>query len=238
MEDLQENINIEDENLNNIESDIDIQEDEKTTFTKEEVEEIKRNMQSNSDKWVQKLIAEKKLLETYTEELSNVGENPEHLIDLMSDNPKVAQMILDKYYWWEDIEDYKQRIWYEENYQDPELIKKKIKEEAKKLAEDEKLENAKNKFIEDSQMSDDEKEKFIETFEDLKWSKTFKSLWLKEQFTKAYKLINDNDKELSKMKTQENIWKSMSIWEGKSWNGETDWNKSKNPFDDFFKKFN
>ena len=37
-----------------------------------------------------------------------------------------------------------------------------------KLAEEEKLENAKNKFIEDSQMSDDEKDKFIETFEDLK----------------------------------------------------------------------
>lgn len=224
MEDLQENINIEGENLNNIESDTDIQ--DKTTFTKEEVEEIKRNMQSNSEKWVQKLISEKKVLETYVEELANVWNNPEHLIELMGDNPKVAQMILEKYYDWEDIEDYKIRIWYNEDYSDPTLIQKKIKEEAKKLTENNLIESKKEDYISKLEMTDEEKTNFLEAFEEIKGLKSFNTKDLTKQFEKAYRLWNDNEKALSKMKNQESIWKNISIGEWNNWKVEKkeNWN--------------
>ena len=228
MEDLNENIDIEDENLNNIESEVGSISDEKETYTKEEY----KKLQSDSEKWVQKLIAEKKLIETYVDELAKVWDNPDYLIDLVDDNPKVAQMILDKYYWWEDIEDYKQRIWYQEDYQDPATIQKKIKEEAKKIAETERIETQKDTFIQKLKMTDEEKENFINAFDEIKSLKSFNIKDLQKQFEKAYRLWNDNEETLSKLKTQENIWKSMSIWEGKSWKIEKkdNWNNEINSF--------
>ena len=39
----------------------------KTTFTMEEVEALKKKMQSDSDKWVQKILSEKRIYERVSE---------------------------------------------------------------------------------------------------------------------------------------------------------------------------
>jgi hypothetical protein len=64
----------------------------------EEVEEMKKDMQSNSEKGVQKLISEKKNYETAMSNISKVADSKEHLISLYEDSPEVAQIILDTVY--------------------------------------------------------------------------------------------------------------------------------------------
>jgi hypothetical protein len=58
-------------------------------------------------------------------------------------------------------------------------------------------------------MTDEEKEKFEEAFEDLKQLKSFNAKDLTKQFEKAYRLSTDNEEALSKLKNQETIAKVM-----------------------------
>jgi len=55
-----------------------------------------------------------------------VSENPEKLVDLYEEKPEVAQIILDKYYNSQSIEDFKEGIEYKADYTDPVQIQKQI----------------------------------------------------------------------------------------------------------------
>jgi hypothetical protein len=74
----------------------------KTTFTLEEVEAIKKEMQSNSEKGVQKVIAEKKEVERIAtvlpKAIGKVAEDNAYLVELSESDPKLAKIILDEYY--------------------------------------------------------------------------------------------------------------------------------------------
>lgn len=192
----------------------------KTTFTLEEVEAMKKELSSNHEKWVQKVIAEKKLAERIIDEIDLIANDWTRLIELYEwdeHDKQIAQKILEKYKY-NSIEEYQEKIWYTEDYTDPKLIQKKIKDEAKMIAESEKIESKKTEFISKLKMTDEEQKLFEEQFEELRWLKSFDSKDLNKQFEKAYRLSNDNTESLKKLQESEIIWKSMTLWEGKNTN--------------------
>jgi len=185
-------------------------------FTLEEVEAMRKEMMSNSEKWVQKVISEKKTFEKALKESWKVWANPSYLVDLFEEDPKVAQIILDEFFDWKSIEEYKEDIEYEEDYADPKVMQSKIKKEAEKIAQNNLIESQKKEFISKLKMTDEEKESFEEAFEELKQLKSFTTKDLTKQFEKAYRLSNDNEEALQKLKNQETIAKTMWTWEGKT----------------------
>lgn len=190
-------------------------EEPQKVFTLGEVEAMKKEMQSNSDKWVQKIISEKKVYEKAFEEMSKIADNSERLVELYEEDPTTAEIILKKYFGDESIEDYKERIWYTEDYADPKVMNAKIKKEAEKIALNNLVETQKQNFIDKLKMTDEEKKGFEEAFEDLKQLKSFNTKDLTKQFEKAYRLSTDNEEALSKLRTQETIAKTMWTWEWK-----------------------
>lgn len=209
----------------------------KKVFTLEEVEAMKKEMMGNSEKWVQKVISEKKTFEKALKESWKVWANPSHLIDLYEEDPKVAQIILDEFFNWKTIEEYKEDIEYEEDYADPKVLQTKIKKEAEKIAQNNLIESQKQAFIEKLKMTDEERGSFEEAFWELKQLKSFNIKDLTKQFEKAYRLSNDNEEALRKLNNQWVIAQTMATWEWK-W---ADWGKPKkesNPFDAIFQKYN
>lgn len=194
------------------------QEEVKSTYTAEEVEAMKKELQSNTEKGVQKLIREKKEAEetyqTVLNEISMVADNKEHLVRLSEENPKVAKIILDKYYGGQSIEEYKDAIGYEEDLTDPTIIEKKISQEAEKRIRDKQISDKTNEFIAKLEMSDDEKEKFLEAFEERKGLKSFSIETLDKNLEKAYREISD-ESSISKLKANETIAKAMATGDGK-----------------------
>jgi len=184
----------------------------KTTFTLEEVEAMKKELQSNSDKGVQKILAEKKISERAIDEIKTISQDSKRLVELAESDDKedkaTAKLILEKY-GYPDIESYKTQIEYTEDYTDPKLIQKKIKEEAKSLAESEKIQTKKEEFIEKLKMTDEERKSFEESFEEIRNLKSFDSKELTKQFEKAYRLVNDNPESMKKLKESEIIAKAM-----------------------------
>ena len=220
-----EPINWEEVILNSQPEDIqeDLNKEPQKVFTLEEVEAMKLEMQRNSDKWVQKIISEKKVYEKAFDEMSKIADDSERLVELYEEDPTTADIILKKYFWDESIEEYKERIWYTENYADPKVLNAKIKKEAEKLTQNNLVEKEKQNFIDKLKMTDEEKEKFEEAFGDLKQLKSFNTKDLTKQFEKAYRLSTDNEEALSKLKNQETIAKVMGTWE---WKG-TVWQQPK-----------
>lgn len=207
------------------------------TYTAEEVEAIKKEMQSNSEKWVQKVFSEKRLYETALEESGNVAVNPERLVELSEENPAVAKIILDKFYDGIEIDDYKAQIGYQEDFTDPKKIEAMIKKQAQELARQEKLESEKQGFIEKLEMTDEEKTAFEEQLSELMQLKSFKAEDITKVMEKAYRISVNEDGSQKKLKNAEVIAKSMATakW-GKS-EAKGGQEKEWNPFVDFYKKY-
>lgn len=237
MEDLNEKTNWEDENLNSEETATwEENQEAKKVFTLEEVEAMRKEMMGNSEKWVQKVISEKKNFEAALRESGKVAVNPERLVELFEENPKVAQIILDEFYNWESIDEYKDRIEYKEDYTDPKVLQGKIKKEAEKLAQENLIESKKKDFIEKLKMTDEEKESFEEAFAELKQLKSFSTKDLTKQMEKAYRLSTDNEDALKKLWNQEQIAKAMGTWEWKTlWTSEKKKNSTQEEVASFLK---
>ena len=97
MEDKIEQEVLEDENLNQEieeESEDDIQEDEPKTYTQEEVEAMRKKLQSDSEKGVQKVINERKLFEKAYKELPKIASDDTRLVELYEEDPELANQIL------------------------------------------------------------------------------------------------------------------------------------------------
>lgn len=216
---------------------------EAKTFTLEEVEQIKRDMQSSSEKWVQKLISWNKAYKTAMKELSNIAESPENLIELFSKDEEAGQIILDEYYDWIDIEAFKISIEYKVDITDPKIIEAKINEwvkrglEAEKLAlKTQKINDEKKQFIKDFDISWKELEEFENEFTDRMNLKSFSKLKIIDQLKKAYlDSTSDNDRE----ELRKTLTIAKTMWTG-AWKGW--WDKKTqedtNMFNQFFKKFN
>lgn len=215
--------NWEDENLN-LENGLDNEwnEDQKV-FTAEEVAEMKKQMQSDSEKGVQKVILEKKAYEKAMQELSSISDDPKQLVELYEENPNAAKIILDTYYEGQDIDSFKDSIWYKTDYTDPKKIEKLVEEKAKALKEAEKKEQEtqlvqteKDAFIKKLKMSDEEKKSFEEAFEERKELKSFKASDTQKHLEKAYREIA-NEEQIKELKKQEIIANSMATTGWKWW---------------------
>lgn len=196
---------------------------DKTSYTPEEVEAITKKLQSDSEKWVQKLISEKKTFENVIDEVWKIADDKSRLVDLYEDNEEVANIILDKYYNWMSLSEYKDEIWYKIDENDPKIIEKRIESKIRHELNGEKIVKAKQEFIEKLKMSDDEKQKFEEAFQERTELRSFKTGDVSKHLEKAYIEISDDINTIKELKSKEKIAKTMATWQG--WYS---WEKSDN----------
>ena len=217
MAEDEKKIEWEDENLNSEGQD----KDTKTSYTAEEVSDLRKQMQADSEKWVQKIISEKKTYQQVLKEVWKVADDKSYLVELHHENPEVAKIILETYYEWQDIEAFKTSIEYQEDSTDPVVIARMVKSEAKKLANQELINDKKQEFITKLKMSDEEKKEFDEAFSERLQLKSFSVSNLSKHFEKAYRDVNDNTESLKEMKKQEAIAHAMATWDNKGWKQTT-----------------
>lgn len=195
--------------------------EQKTTFTKDDVEQLTQEAlnkyKSDQEKWVQKLIEEKKFLDKVLYAVGEVAGNPEKLIEISESDPEVANDILNKYYSWMTIEDYKEQVGYKES---PEIINEKlIERKAKSIVEDVKIKDTKKAFIRDLWLSGDELEAFEEEFNNRRSLKSFSVDKLDDSLTKAYIIATGNSADkIKKIKSTKIIASAASV----SWNTKTE----------------
>ena len=203
----------EDVNLNsttaNTETPPENQEEQKTTYTVDEVDAMKKEMQSNSDRWVQKILKQQQKYERIIDGVALVSKDPKNLLEINESDPEVAQAILDKYYDGKTIEEYQELYNITVDYSDPKTAKAKIEREANRIATDRMINDKRDEFIAKLKLSDEEIEKFNEAFEERKSLKSFNPKEVVKQLEKAYIEIGD-PQNLKKLETQANIANSQA----------------------------
>lgn len=165
--------------------------DQKTTYTKEEVDEMMKKHQSDTDRGVQKVLSEKQFHEKMVDAIKDISDDKKNLLVLNESDPKVAKAILDKFYNGQTIDEYIKEQGLEEDLNDPEIVNKRIKSEAQRLANEERISDKKNDFIEKLKMSDEEKTQFETAFEERKQLKSFNINDIQKHFEKAYREVNE-----------------------------------------------
>jgi len=200
---------------------------------------MKKKMQSDSEKGVQKLINEQKALKQSLTEIWKVADSQEYLIELYDNNPDVAKIILEQYYQWQSIDQYKKAIWFEEDYTNPKIIEKEVTKRAQALEETRLIDKSKQDFVSKLKMSPEETEKFEEAFEERKQLKSFSIDNLEKNLEKAFREISDNPEQLKAIKEQEIIAKSLATWEGSngSWWKEATKDTLKDEISSFLSKY-
>lgn len=185
----------------------------KSTYTAEEVEALRKELASNSDRGVQKILGKQKVLETVLDEIGMVAEDPTYLVDLHERNPEVARVILQKYYDGQDIEQFKTSIDYQEDFSDPVTVKRHIEKEAERKLQIRTIEERKAQFIDRLGMDDTERKAFEEAFEERRALKSFSVDSIDKHLEKAYREIADEE-QIRKLSAQETIGKSMATGNG------------------------
>lgn len=165
--------------------------DQKTTYTKEEVDAMMKKHQADSERGVQKVFQEKQFQEKIVDAIQEISDDKKHLIVLHESDPKVAKAILDKFYGGQSIEEFMKDQGLEEALNDPEIVQKRIKSEAQKLANEERISDKKNEFIAKLKMSEEEKTQFETAFEERKQLRSFSMDDIQKHFEKAYREVND-----------------------------------------------
>jgi len=189
---------------------------DKKSFTLEEVqareETLKKEINSNHEKWVQKLIGKEKVLDIVLNKVKWISEKPESLVDLFSENEEAAKIILDKYYGWKSIEEFKTDIEYEPDYSDPKMIEQLAEDKANKKFNSKLINDKKDAFIKNLEMSWEELEKFEAEFEDRKGLKSFNYENIQKQLESAYRDSNWDAEALKKVKANQAI--AAVMWTG------------------------
>ena len=209
------------------------EEESPKTYTQEEVEEMRKKLQSDSEKWVQKVIAEKKLYERAFKESGNIAQDDSRLVEIFNEDPKLAQVILDEYFNGQSIDEYKESIGYQEDLTDPKVYEARLKADTEKAVAKKQLESEKKSFIAKLKMSDEEKEAFESQLEELTSLKSFKLENIEKTMEKAYRLIA-NEEDTKKLNTQKVIAETMATtkWgkQGKSGDWKTEFQKDLEAF--------
>ncbi len=191
--------------------------DEKTTYTSEEVEQMKQDMEANYERWIQKKFWEERNLDKILDEVWKVADDKTRLIDLFEEDETVAKIILDKYYEWKSIEDYKTSIDYKVDITDPKVVERMVEKQANQMAETKLISEKKKEFITKLKMTDEEVTDFEEAFIERTQLKSFKLSNLDKHFEKAFRDVSDNTENLKEMKKQEAIANAQATWNGKGW---------------------
>lgn len=196
--------------------------DEPTTFTQEQVEAMKKELESNYEKWVQKIIGQKKAYDEVFNHLDSISEDPTKLIKLYEEKPEVAKIILDKYYDGKSIESFKEDSWYKPDLTDPNEIQKLIDRWVESKVQAKLIDEKKNAFIKELKLSNEELEKFNEAFDERKQLKTFNVSNLEKVLEKSYRDIDANTEALKDYKKTVAIANVMANWWKQSGNGSKD----------------
>lgn len=219
------------------------EETESKTYTQEEVQEMVENEKKkffDKDPWVQNLLKEKKTLEKMFDEIAKVWADNKYLVELYESDSKVAEKILDKYFNGMSIDEYKADIWYTQDLQNPEQLKKIAKAEAEKLFIRDKIDEWMESFIKELKMEEQEEKDFRKELEDLIERKKLNkedTKNLRPLFTKAYKLSTDNDETLAKLRKSENVANKMATTWGKNTWGNIKIDPIQKEADDFVSKY-
>lgn len=200
---------------------------EKTTFTLEEVDAMKKKWQADTEKGVQKIITEKTTFEKALDEVGKISDDPKRLVVLHETEPELAKMILKKYYHGQTIDQYMDEQGIELDLSDPEIVKKRVSLEAQKIADERVISEKKDEFIEQLKMSDEEKTQFEEAFEERRNLKSFDPKEVRKHLEKAYREVNDSF-DPSKLKNAETI--ANALWSGSGkWAGGSSGGNGTNP---------
>lgn len=146
-----------------------IAEETETTETPETVEEPEmismeefKKYRSDSEKGVQKVIAEKKMYEKVIDNVAKVSQDPSYLLEVYDEDPKAAQVILDKYYDGISIDDFEAKLVSEadDTNLDPKMIKRKIEREIEQKMLKKELAKDYDDFITKAGLEGDDLDKF------------------------------------------------------------------------------
>lgn len=214
---------------------------EKTTFTLDEVEAMKKEMQSNSDKGVQKLIRKQELMEKALDAVPKISDDPAYLVSLHETEPDVAETILKKFYGGKSIEKYMEDEGIELDMSDPEIVKKRIESEARKLADKRIISEKSDEFVKELKMTKEEQEAFDEALSERMQLKSFRLSDLRKHMEKAYLEVSDSEESRKKLWQAEAIGKALATGTGKDASttpAKSDLDKSREQAKSFLKKFN
>ena len=200
------------------------QEWQKTTFTLDEVEAMKKEMQSNSDRGVQKILKTQQRLEKMLDAVAEVSADPEKLLAIHDQDPEIAKAILDKYYNWQTLEEFQEDFDIKIDYNDPVVKKRVINQEAERIANERSISEKKEEFIAKLNMTPDQVDAFNEAFDERKWLKSFSIKDLTKHFEKAYIEVDWDSSKLKELEKQAAIGKSQASPTG-TWNSS----KQENP---------
>jgi hypothetical protein len=194
------------------------EEEKKKTYTEEEVEAIKKKMQSDSEKGVQKIISEKKthesearIYKSVLDAVKQVSDDQSSLVAIYEKDPKVGQVILEKYYDGMSLDKFKEQIQYKENLSDPEVFARRLETEKQKAIDSMKIDQAKDAFIKELEMSEDEKAEFEKAFEERKSLRSFNASNVEQHLERAYREIDKTD--LKSLKSKVTIAKAIATGE-------------------------
>jgi hypothetical protein len=210
--------------------------EEKRTYTEEEVEAIRKKHQSDSEKGVQKLLAETKFKDSVleaTKQISKANEDGDNaaLVKLHEKNPRVAQEILKLYYDGKSIDQYKEEIGYKEDLSDPEVYARRLDADRQKAIEQIKIDAAKEVFVKELKMTDDEQKEFDKAFDERRGMKTFSLETVTTHLERAFREIDKTD--IKKLRSQETIAKTVTTGEPKGGGNA----KSRTPLQEELAKF-
>lgn len=197
------------------------------------VEEEFETYRRNSEKWVQKLIQEKKereaeakLFKDVITESKRVAQDENYLIDLYYEKPEIAKEILENYYYWQTIDEFKAERWIVDD--SPKAIDMLANRKAKDIVNNEKISNSIELFIKEFWYDEEKKKIFMEEFNDITEWKKLTPENVKLYLEKSHIIINkDMFNELEQTKQKEKIAKQTSSWDWKSWWNEKETKLSK-----------
>lgn len=213
--------------------------DDKKEYTPEEIEAIK-NEALNKYKWdqeagIQKLTDDAKFKDEVIESIWSVAKDAKALVSIFETNPKVAQEILNKYYWGQSIEDYKKSIWFEEDQSV--VTDKQIEQKAKSIVAEEKIKDKKKEFIEKFGLSGEQLEAFEAEFADRLQMKSFNIDKLDDHLIKAFKLATGySDQEVQNVKKSKTI-ASVTTVQGGDKSKDTEKSKVQSEVNDFLSTY-
>lgn len=166
---------------------------EKKVYTAEEVEAIRKEMQANGDRWVQKLLDEQRqkeqFKETVIDEIALISADPQRMIELSVENLQVAEFILKKYFWGKSIEEYAKS--YNLKPEDtPKVQELNVKKEAERLYNERVISEKTEEFVKELKMSDEERADFEKAFAERRELKSFSVENLRTHLEKAYREVS------------------------------------------------
>jgi hypothetical protein len=167
-------------------------------------------------------LNEKKTYEDVIEAVAKISEDKKSLVTLSQTKPEVAKIILNKYYNGISIEKYAEDMGIEIDYNDPEIVNKRIESEASRIANERIISEKKDDFISEFKMTDEEKEQFEQAFNERKEMKSFDIKDLRKHMEKAFKEVDSDSEGRRKLEQQAAIAKATSTASGKDSNNQKD----------------